>query len=531
MTNRDTRQIMRIVTYFVTGILIIGWFSSLIWKPDVVIWWAVMGPLLIYLLLRIPEYKKIDTPDGYFLHDRQMPSKRFVWTFVTTNIGLFSSIAFSAILAYYYGVPGMVWTVVAWFLGIYWFSKKIPEFLWFFKNGSTVHEFIAESYGTNDREKIVLRAFTAAATGLLYWASVGVEIKFGADVLAPSLGINTAAIVSLIIAAAGFTYTYLAGYRGVIYTDVIQFWTMLFGAGAIILFIFIALYSKPFSLPAAYFSLESILIGPDPFGLFSLFALLVVYQFCVMDMWQRCIAVANSPDFNSATDEQLIYHMKEVVFWKSFLPFLLFFLVWFTIGIFVLGTGITDDINNILPAFLAAFDDWGIIGIGLKSIVLLAFVSAILSTVDSFLIAATQTVMYDIYGSVIQKGLVSRFSSLSQASLSRFVEISRLVVLGLGISAVIFAFTQFNLMSFWVGMYSIMLSFFPAVYVQTLRGRGKQKRNYKRVLYGILGGSFGALAISITGTFVLKSDLVTYFAPFVALGLSGAFIFPANKEK
>lgn len=529
MANRDKRQVMRAVTYIVTGVIVIGWLSSLAWSPDKAIWWAVMGPLLVYLLLRIPEYRNPDTPDGYFLHDRQMPSNRFVWTFVTTNIGLFSSIAFSTILAYYYGVPGMFWTLVAWFLGIYWFSRKIPDFLDFFKNGSTVHEFIAESYGTSEREKLVLRAFTAAATGLLYWASVGVEIKFGADVLAPSLGVNTAAIVALVIAATGFTYTYLAGYRGVVYTDVIQFWTMLLGAGAIVAFILVALFSTPFQLPEEYFSIKNVLVGPDPFGLFSLFALLVVYQFCVMDMWQRCIAVAKSPDFCSASDEQLIMRMKDVVFKKSFVPFLVFFLVWFAIGIFVLGTGITDDLNNILPAFLSSFDNFGVLGIALKSIVLLAFVSAILSTVDSFLIAATQTVMYDIYGSAIQKGLASRFSTLSPEALSKFVEISRLVVLALGVSAVIFAFTQFNLMSFWVGMYSIMLSFFPAVYVQTGSDKRKRGRHYKRVLYGVLGGSFGALIISILGTFILESDMVTYFAPFVALGISSIFILPTNK--
>ena len=527
MDNQDLRRFMVSVTYMVTGILVTGWVASLIWEPDLAIWWAVSGPLLVYLILRIPEYRRNDTPEGYFLHSRQMPSNKFVWTFVTTNIGLFSSIAFSTILAYYYGIPGMVWTVVAWFAGIWWFSKKIPSFLGFFKTGSTVHEFISESYGSSDREKRILRAFTAAATGLLYWASVGVEIKFGADVLAPSLGVDAATIVALVIAATGFTYTYLAGYRGVVYTDAIQFWTMLFGAGAIFTFIGIASVGQPFSLPESYFTVRAVLIGPDPFGLFSVVALLVVYQFCVMDMWQRCIAVANSPDFKGASDEALISRMKEVVFKKSLIPFLIFFLAWFAIGIFALGTGLTDDLNNILPAFLGAFDQWGVAGIALKSIVLLAFVSAILSTVDSFLIAAAQTIMYDIYGSAIQKGLVSRFHELSEKSLSKFVELSRLTVVALGVSAVVFAFTQFNLMSFWVGMYSIMLSFFPAVYVQTLSNEQARHRNYRRVLAGVLSGSIGALVVSVVGTFIVASDTVTYFAPFVALGLSGWFIVPA----
>ena len=252
----------------------------------------ILGSLLAYLVFELPFYKADDTPENFFLFNRQMPERYFVWSFVSTNIGLFSSIAFSVLLSYYFGIAGMFWTTLGWFIGMWLFSKAIPKLLPFFKTGNTLHEFIALKYGNTPEEKRRLRVFTSIITSLLYWASLGVEIKFASMLLAPSLGIATSTILAMTIAATAFGYCYMVGYRGAVVTDKFQFWSMAIGSIIILVFLLQIVLTKPFSISGEYFSLKSILIGPDWFSLLALVLVLVPYQYCIMDMWQRCIAIS-----------------------------------------------------------------------------------------------------------------------------------------------------------------------------------------------------------------------------------------------
>ena len=150
---------------YLSAILVLAIISiALVWNshPNYMSYIMVFASLLIYLVIRTEGYKTNDTPEDFFLYNREMPQDEFVPTYVTTNIGLFSSIAFSVILGYYYGIAGMLFTVLAWFLGMYWFSLNIPKLLPFLKTGTTIHEFIANSYGKTENQKIRLRAWTSA---------------------------------------------------------------------------------------------------------------------------------------------------------------------------------------------------------------------------------------------------------------------------------------------------------------------------------------------------------------------------------
>lgn len=526
MTKRSITLMTAILIVFLVAL-----FS--LWKshPEYIPHAMVIASLLIYLVCRTQEYRANDTPDDFFLYDREMPRNQFVPTYVTTNIGLFSSIAYSVILAYYYGIAGMLFTTLAWFLGMYWFSKKIPTLLSFFKTGTTIHEFIANSYGKSQHEKAVLRAWTSGVTSILYFASIGVEIKFAAIMLTPSMGQFQATVLAFSIAFCGLTYAYLSGYKGVVYTDKIQYYIMLIGAGVIAIFVFLIGADHNFSFAnkafETYFNFPFVILGPEPWSLFGMIVLLALYQFCIMDMWQRCIAFSKTKNEKgeSLSDPDLIALLKRKTFRDAILPFLILFLVWFMIGIVVLGTNLTDDVSKILPAFLGAFKSFGSWGYFAEAIVITGFVAAALSTVDGFLIVTVQTLMYDIYGTVVVKGLSDNLSKLEKYQQYRFVNISKLGIVVVGFLSVMFAFVKFGLMNFWTTMYSIMLSFFPAVY-EGIHMR-QNKYNYSAVFYSVLIGSFGALIFGIAGTFLLNNavlaSVLTAMAPVWAL-LSSAII-------
>ena len=236
-----------------------------------------------------------------------------------------------------------------------------------------------------------------------------------------------------------------------------------------------------------------------------------------MDMWQRCIAFSKTKDEdnNPLSDETLISLLRKKTFKNAIIPFLILFIVWFGIGILALGVNLTNDLSGIIPSFLAAFDAYGPIGYFSKAVVIAGFVAAMLSTVDTFLLATVQTIMYDIYGTAVVRGLTNKLDTLDKFQQYRFVNISKILIILLGIAAVIIAFFSFGLMNFWTTMYSIMLSFFPAVY-ESISGRSQNYR-FNSVFYSIVIGSFGALILGVLGTFILNNPYVVGTAPLFAV--------------
>lgn len=526
MTNRS-KFLITIVLLFLFIAIYFLWNSN----PKYMTYAMVIASLLLYLVIRTQNYKANDTPEDFFLYNREMPKNQFVPTFVTTNIGLFSSIAYSTILAYTYGIAGMLFATLAWFIGMYWFSLKIPRLLPFFKVGTTIHEFIANTYGTSQNQRALLRAWTSMISSILYFASIGVEIKFSADILAPSMGQIQSIVIAFAIAFVGLTYAHLSGYKGIVYTDKIQYYIILIGAGIIPVFVFLIGSNYNFSFTnkafGDYFNFPFIILGPDPFSLIGMIIPCALYQFCIMDMWQRCIAFSKTRDDTDEplSDPELISLIKKKTFRDAIIPFLILFIVWFMIGIVVLGTKLTENTTMILPAFLEAFNNFGSWGYLAKAIVITAFVAAALSTVDGFLIALVQTLMYDIYGTVIIKGLSENLSKLDKYQQYRFVNISKIGIVVVGLLSVIIAFFNFELLYFWTSMYSIMLSFFPALY-EGIHSRAN-KYNYNKVRNSILIGSVGSLLLGIAGTFFFNSSLLVASAPVWAL-LSSATILKLN---
>lgn len=494
----------------------------------------VSSSLLVYLVVRTQGAHTTALPDDFFLYDRAMPDSQFVPTYVTTNIGLFSSIAYSTILAYYYGIAGMVFTTLAWFMGMYWFSRHIRTLLPFLKTGSTIHEYIAITYGgASQQHTSLLRAWTSLISALLYFASIGIEIKFSADMLAPSLGQLQSTVIAFAIAIVGLTYAYLSGYRGIVYTDKIQYYIMLCSSIVTFAFVFFIGYAHGFSFGSdsfkSYFNFPFIIAGPDPFGLLGMVILLILYQFCIMDMWQRCIASSKTKDSQGhfLPDDALEALLRRKIFKDAILPFLILFVVWFMIGILALGLKLTDDQSTILSAFLGAFDGFGRWGYLAKAIVVTGFVAAAISTVDGFLIATVQTLMYDVYGTVIVKGLSDNLHKLNPFQQYRFVNIAKIGIILIGFLSVFIAFFKFELMNFWTSMYSIMLSFFPAVY-EGIKGRSNMY-TYIGVRNSIICGSSLALICGVTGTFIIDNSFVVALAPISAVVLA-AIILKIDKK-
>lgn len=514
-----------------------GWGGVQALAPTFTTSFSIVGVCIGWALYRLPSLNEPETMSTFFLYERKMPKKEFIGTLVTTNIGFFSSVGFSTVLVYAMGIGPALICVIAWIFGLFLFSIYIKDLLAFFRSGSTIHEYIAVRFGKTDGERRQIRFYSSIITFTLYIASVGAEIKFTADVFSPTTGMSPHALV-VFLSVAGVFYVAIAGYRGVVSTDRARYWAVLSGVAAIYYFLYNTVTMSSLDLPHDYLSIRMLTIGADAFSLSSIVLLLTFYQFCVMDMWQRCIAIVSSKSLIGdidiqapEADEKIARELRSMLVWKSAIPFLVLFGAWYGIGLAALGQHWTEDPAKIIPEFLNRVilfsNENGLGGAAVLTLIVVCFTSAALSTIDGFLIAAVQTLVYD--WRLTFSGRTKELNELNESEVERLLMLSRLLVVGCGGAAIAIALTPFGIMEFWVSMYSLMLSFFPAIILSILRGKQFcENRTAQQVSASIVLGSLSALICAILGTYLLNNSTLTSASAFLAVVISSLVLWPAT---
>jgi Na+/proline symporter len=521
------------IFYGYCALFAIGWAITRSHYPQHLLAYCFVAFCVAWAVYRLPTMTGNETLKTFFLYERKMPRNEFIGTLVTTNVGFFSSVAFSTVLIVTMGIGPSVILVVAWAAGLMWFAKYIPNLLNFFRNGSTVHEYIADSYGKTPDEKRRLRFYSSVITFLLYLASVGAEIKFTSDVFSVPTGLS-AGWLALALCIAGVIYVSISGYRGVVSTDRLRFWAILSGVFAIYLFVYHSAKAASLSFPPNYFTLQMVTVGPAPTALLSLVVLLALYQFCVMDMWERCIAIVNSDYIQKATDPDAtaVTSMRHMIAW-SIVPFVFLFGAWYGIGLLALGQNWCSDPNQIVPQLilrLQAFGASNLTGAFTETLIVLCFSAAALSTIDGFIIAAVQTVVFDWLPSF--RKAHTEWDELDEKESGRTLTVARFLVLAVGGLAVTIAYMSFGIMSFWVGMYSLMLSFFPAIFLSLCSKEGSHQRSEFQVALSIVSGAAAALIVAVLGTFIFPNyPLLTALPPFLAVGIAFLVILPKPGDR
>ena len=516
------------VFYAYCVLFAIGWGFTYLHFAQHLLAYCFVAFCVAWAVYRLPTMAVKETLKSFFLYERKMPRNEFVGTLVTTNVGFFSSVAFSTVLIVTMGIGPALILVIAWALGLVWFASYIPNLLPFLRNGSTVHEYIANAYGTTPNERRRLRFYSSVITFLLYLASVGAEIKFTSDVFSVPTGLSTGWL-ALALCIAGVIYVSISGYRGVVSTDRLRFWAILTGVVAIYFFLYHSVVTSSVTLPPKYLTLRMLTVGPSPPTLVSLIVLLALYQFCVMDMWERCIAIVNSDFIQKAAnpDKAAVTSMRRMI-WESIVWFVILFGAWYGLGLLALGQRWCDDPNQIIPQLIVRLEAYGasnITGALTETLVVLCFSAAALSTIDGFIIAAVQTIIFDWLPSFREEH--KEWDELNEAEAQQTLLLGRILILVVGACAVMIAYMSFGIMSFWVGMYSLMLSFFPAIFLSLRSRDGSHRRSEFQVALSIISGATAALVVAILGTFVFPNyPLLTALPPFLAVGVAFVVIFP-----
>lgn len=381
-------------------------------------------------------FKSSESEEEFFLGGRQMKSWHIGLSVVATDVGGGFSIGLGG-LGFVMGLSG-AWMLFsgllgAWLAAVFLIPRVKPNSSQF--RFLTFPDLIGHHYGNG----AALVAGVISAVGYLGFTSS--QMLAGTKLATASIPELDASLALYLIAAIIIGYTALGGLKAVVYTDTVQ-WIILM-AGLILIGIPIAFVA------VGGWSAVRAAVAPsflDPFAigwvqLVNWAVTIVPIWFVAMTLYQRIYA---SRDVRSA---KRAWYLAGLFEW----PIMAFMGV--TLGLLgrvaaeqgmFLELGFADpgsmDPELGLPALLRTVLPTGMLGI-----MLAAYFSAIMSTADSCLLAASGNVLTDI---VSRLGLVPKHTSIG----------SRVSTLSLGLVALALATSMQSVLDMMLYSYAFMVS-------------------------------------------------------------------------
>jgi SSS family solute:Na+ symporter len=392
--------------------------------------------MLAMLGVGIYFLRKNKDEDDYYVGGRNMSKWHIGLSVVATDVGGGFSIGLGG-LGFVMGLSGS-WMLFTGLVGAWLAATFLIPRVYALGTRLSLRTF-PEVFNYIFSPRVALLAGIISALG--YWGFTSSQILAGAKLATatfPSLDFNIALWTIGFIAVI---YTAMGGLKAVIYTDTVQWALLLFGL------IFIA-------LPLAYYAiggwsgLQSV-VQPDMLRLDNVSAIqlinwavtIIPIWFVGMTLYQRIYATKNEAEARKAWYIAGFFEYPLMAFMGVLLG--LFARVAADQGMFEhLGyTGIAEmDSEMGLPLLLRE-----ILPIGLMGLMMSAYFSAILSTADSCLMAASGNIQSDIF---------SRFFNKQQNKLIA----SQILTLALGAAAVLLASQMTSVLDLMLYSYAFMVS-------------------------------------------------------------------------
>ena len=436
-------------------------------------------------------YRKNDSHEDFFVAGRKMGSVHIGLSVVATDVGGGFSIGLGG-LGFAIGLSGS-WMLFTGLVGA-WLSAVIliPRVYRLSEKHSLLSfpQLFEKFYGKN----VALIAALISAIGYIGFTSS--QILAGAKLASASfVGLNFNYAL-LIMGSIAIIYTVLGGLKAVIYTDTIQW---------IILIVGLSLVGIPLSLNAigGFDAIRAELPGEflslDNIGwktLANWVITIVPIWFIGMTLYQRIYASKSSKKAQRAWFIAGLFEYPFMAFLGVFLG--LFARVAFLKGQFTeLGYAATVDLDPELglPLLLRTH-----LPIGMMGIMLSAYFSAIMSTADSCLIAASGNLLTDIF----------RFKKFKNR-----LRISQVITLITGIIAIFIAYNMPKVLELMLNSYAVMVS---GLFIPLVGGLFFHVRHTLAAMVSMVsGGSITLLLVILKVPLPLGLDPIFY-------GLSISFI-------
>lgn len=422
--------------------------------------------LLLMLGIGIYFMRKNESEEDYFVGGRNMSAGHIGLSVVATDVGGGFSIGLGG-LGFMLGLSGswMLFTglIGAWISSVLLIPKIYPI--------SRKHKFLTfpQSLAFHYNTKVALVAGIISLIGYVGFTSS--QILAGAKLASasfPSVSINTAILIMGVIAVG---YTAIGGIKAVIYTDTAQWLILMIGLiciGIPIGYVKIGGWEAiQATLPASFLSLNTISFVQ----LFNWFITIVPIWFVGMTLYQRIYSCKDEKTAIKAWRIAGLFEWPIMAFMGIALG--LFARVAFEQGMFSeLGylPGSEIDAELGLPLFLRT-----ILPVGLMGLMMSAYFSAIMSTADSCLMAASGNFTTDILGFFKKKQNGSGIKN------------SQIVTLFIGLFAVLLATRMQDVLELMLYSYAFMVSglLVPVIGMLVL----KKPSSLAAIVSMVLGGS------------------------------------------
>ena len=398
---------------------------------------------LVYILLMLGvglwfHFRNSNIED-FYVGGRQMGSWHIGFSVVATDVGGGFSIGLGG-LGFAIGLSGS-WMLFTGLLGA-WLSAVflIPK-IKALSDKKGLYTF-PQIFETFYNKKVALAAGVISAIGYLGFTSS--QLLAGAKLASATFnGLNIQhALIIMGIVAVG--YTVLGGLKAVIYTDTLQ-WIILL-SGLIFIGIPIAYFKTGgFQILVDTVSHEMISLGNISWvTLINWLVTILPIWFVGMTLYQRIYAARSVKQAKKAWYIAGLFEWPVMAFMGVLLG--LFARVGFENGMFTAigySPGSIIDPEMGLPLLLKQ-----ILPVGLMGLLLSAYFSAILSTADSCLIAASGNILTDIIEKLIPGGFSDK----------KILMFSKFLTLLVGLLAVLIAMNMEGVLELMLYSYAIMVS-------------------------------------------------------------------------
>lgn len=441
--------------------------------------------MLSMLGIGIYFMKKNEGANDYFLAGREMGSVHIGLSVVATDVGGGFSIGLGG-LGFVIGLSGS-WMLFTGLIGA-WISaviliprvKKMSTDLRFF----TFPDLFDHYYNS----KVAFLAGIISAIGYIGFTSS--QVLAGAKLASASF-INLDMQTALFIMGGIIvTYTFMGGMRAVIYTDTVQWIILMFGL------VFIG-------IPISYFSLggwSAISQAVDP-NMFSLTNItwqrlinwgitIIPIWFVGMTLYQRIYASRSEKEAKKAWYMAGLFEWPIMAFMGVLLG--LFGKIAVTQGMFnYLGH---QSVANLDPEMGLPLLLRTVLPVGLMGIMMSAYFSAIMSTADSCLIAASGNVTSDILRKIFHWDHED----------DKLLSVSQIVTLVVGILSLLLASTMQSVLNLMLYSYAFMVSGLLVPIIGALFWRGSTASG---ALWAMVTGGITTVILSAQHFFDLPLGL------------------------
>ncbi len=434
--------------------------------------------LIIYfsVVLAIGFYfsKKNRNVSDYFVGSRKIGSWHIGLSVVATDVGGGFSIGLGG-LGFAIGISGswMLFTglIGAWLSAVFLIPKvsRMENF----KQLLTFPEIFKFFYG----KQVAIVAGLISAIGYIGFTSS--QILAGAKLASAAFIQLDLKVALVLMGTIVILYTYLGGLKAVIYTDTIQ-WIILISGLCLV------------GIPVAYHSIggyqalmetlkpEFLSLSNIKFQTFINWVVTIVpIWFVGMTLYQRIYACKTEGEAKKAWFIAGLFEWPIMAFMGVLLG--LFSRVAYMKGIFKqfgFGPETMIDPELGLPFLLKA-----VLPVGFLGLMLAAYFSAIMSTADSCLMAASGNVYSDLLSGIIRKN-------------ANYLRISRWITLGIGTLSLILAALMENVLELMLYSYAFMVS---GLFIPLLGCFFSDYKSSRAAMAAMISGGSVTIFLTLTG--------------------------------